>query len=145
MAEPRQQNYANHVRLDPPFHIFLLLVVAISIIVAIVNVVRFPSFNAAWLVVVALAAVVAVFKSRLYALKVQDRVIRLEERLRLQQVLPEPLRSRIPELTEAQLIGLRFACDPELPGLVTRALNETLSKDDIKKSVTVWRPDFFRV
>jgi hypothetical protein len=145
MAEPTQQNYANHGRRDPSFHLFIVPIAAISIIVAIVNLFRFPSFNSTWLVVVSIAAAVAVFKMRLYSLKVQDRVIRLEERYRLQQILSEPLRSRIPELTIGQLVALRFAPDAELPALVTRALNEKLSKDDLKKSVAVWRPDFFRV
>ena len=145
MAEPLQQNYANHGRLDPLFHSFLVPVAAISLIAAIVNVVRFPGFGSAWLVVVSVAAAVAVFKMRLYSLKVQDRVIRLEERLRLQQILAEPLRSRVPELTLGQLVALRFAPDIELPSLVSRALNEKLSKDDLKKAVIAWRADFFRV
>jgi hypothetical protein len=82
---------------------------------------------------------------RNYSLRVQDRVIRLEERLRLMSVLPEPLRSRIGELSVQQLIGLRFACDQELPGLVQRALDEKLSSADIKKSVVTWRPDYSRI
>jgi uncharacterized membrane protein YdbT with pleckstrin-like domain len=145
MADSLEQNYANHGRIDPPFHYFLLPVAAISIIAAIVNLVRFPGFGSAWLVVVSVAVLVALFKVRLYSLKVQDRVIRLEERFRLQQILTEPLRSRVPELTTGQLVALRFASDAELPSLVTRALGEKLSKDDLKKAVTVWRPDFFRV
>jgi uncharacterized membrane protein YdbT with pleckstrin-like domain len=145
MAELLEQNYANHGRIDPPFHYFLLPVAAISIIAAIVNLVRFPGFGSAWLVVVSVAVLVALFKVRLYSLKVQDRVIRLEERFRLQQILAEPLRSRVPELTTGQLVALRFASDAELPSLVTRALGEKLSKDDLNKAVTVWRPDFFRV
>jgi Family of unknown function (DUF6526) len=72
-------------------------------------------------------------------------VIRLEERLRLATVLPEPLRSRIPELTETQLIGLRFASEAELSGLCERALNENLSRTDIKKAIQNWRPDYWRV
>jgi len=145
MADSLEQNYANHGRIDPPFHYFLLPVAAISIIAAIVNLVRFPGFGSAWLVVVSVAVLVALFKVRLYSLKVQYRVIRLEERFRLQQILTEPLRSRVPELTTGQLVALRFASDAELPSLVTRALGEKLSKDDLKKAVTVWRPDFFRV
>ena len=140
-----QQSYADHGRTDPVFHRFLVPISALTIIVAVVNAVRHPGFNSAWLVVVSIAAGVALFKMRLYSLKVQDRLIRLEERLRLQQLLAEPLRSRIPELTVGQLVALRFASDAELPMLVTRALNEKLSKDDLKKSVTAWRPDFFRV
>ena len=145
MPESLQQNYENHGRFDPWFHFFLVPIASISLVAAIVNLVRFPRFGSAWLVVIAIASVVAVFKMRLYSLKVQDRVIRLEERVRLQQILAEPLRSRVPELTVGQLVALRFASDAELSPLVTRALNEKLSKDDLKKAVTLWRADFFRV
>jgi len=140
-----QQSYADHGRIDPAFHRFLVPISALTIIVAIVNAVLHPGFNSAWLVLVSVAAVVALFKMRLYSLKVQDRLIRLEERLRLQQVLADPLRARIPELTVGQLVALRFASDEELPALVGRALTEKLSKDDLKRSVTVWRADHFRV
>ncbi|MBZ5685679.1 MAG: DUF6526 family protein [Acidobacteriia bacterium] len=97
------------------------------------------------LILLAVAMLTLVLKVRLYALKVQDRIIRLEERLRLTQLLSEPLRSRIPELTEGQLIGLRFASDAEVPKLVERALSEKLQRKDIKKAIQNWRPDYWRV
>jgi hypothetical protein len=89
--------------------------------------------------------VVALTRIRSYPIHVQDRVIRLEERLRLMSVLQEPLRSRIGELQDKQLIGLRFAPDEELPGLVQRALDEKLSSTDIKKAIKNWRADYSRV
>jgi uncharacterized membrane protein YdbT with pleckstrin-like domain len=145
MPEPQQQDYASHGRSDPFFHRFLVPVSALTIIVAVVNAVQHPGFNSAWLVLVSIAAGVALFKMRMYSLKVQDRLIRLEERLRLQQVLSDPLRSQIDQLTVGQLVALRFACDAELPALTARALNEKLSKKELKKAVTSWRPDHFRV
>ena len=88
---------------------------------------------------------VVTLKTRRYALRVQDRLIRLEERERLTARLTEPLRSRVAELTVAQLIGLRFASDAEAPGLVEMALAKELSRRDIKKQIKNWRPDYFRV
>jgi hypothetical protein len=142
------QSNAHHTRWDPPFHFFVLPVFALAVIVAIVHFclhIHHHPIHGALLVLLALAALVAIFKIRLNALKVQDRVIRLEERLRLAAILPEPLRSRIPELTESQLIGLRFASDAEVSALAQRALTEKLSCDEIKKSIKTWRPDNFRV
>jgi hypothetical protein len=145
MAEKMPQSFANHTRLDPPFHFFVLPVFAITVIITIVHLVMHPSLHAAWLVVLSIAAATAVVKIRTYALKVQDRVIRLEERLRLAILLDKPLRARIVELTESQLVGLRFASDAELPALTARALAENLSRADIKKAITQWRPDYWRV
>jgi hypothetical protein len=103
------------------------------------------NFHAVMLILLATACLLLVFKVRTYSLKVQDRVIRLEERLRLAQLMPEPLRSRIPELTVDQLCGLRFASDAEVAKLAERALNEKLSRADIKKAIKTWRPDYWRV
>ncbi|HKW98712.1 MAG TPA: DUF6526 family protein [Bryobacteraceae bacterium] len=144
MAGHAPQTYANHTRLDPLFHGFILPVAGISVVVAIWNAVKNFGWGSAWWVVISIAAVVAVLKIRLYALRVQDRLIRLEERLRLGQLLKEPARSRIDELTEAQLIGLRFACDAELPALTEKALGGMTNRE-IKKAVGSWRPDYFRV
>ena len=139
------QTFANHKRNDPLFHLFMVPVAVISVIATAVRLVRFPSLGHGWLLVVAVAAMVAVFKIRFYALHVQDRVIRLEERLRLMTVLKDPLRSRIEELTGSQLIALRFASDAELARLVELALQEKLSRAEIKKSVIDWRPDYSRI
>ena len=143
--DPSSQSFSNHTRFDPLFHFFLLPIALASVIVAIVHAYKVPTGLNGWLIVVAIAAFVAIGKTRGYALKVQDRVIRLEERIRLASVLQEPLRSRIGELTDTQLIGLRFASDAELPALVQRAIAEQLSRKDIKKSVTTWRADTARV
>lgn len=152
MAETKPQNYANHTRFDPPFHFFLGPVFLLGVILSLVHFFYHlrgsdwrDNLHSFLLVVLAVALLVVVFKERLYALKVQDRVIRLEERLRLMQLLPEPLRSRIPELTEDQLCGIRFASDAEVPKLVERTLNEKLTRKQIKQSVQNWRPDYWRV
>ena len=145
MAERIPQTFANHTRWDPLFHFFALPVILLSALGTVIHFIRHPGLHSAWIFVVSVALAVAVVKLRLYALKVQDRVIRLEERLRLSGVLSEPLRSRIPELKETQLIGLRFASDAELAGLVERCLTEKLSRADIKKQIKVWRPDYWRV
>src|SRR5208282_389021 len=134
-----------HTRLDPIFHFFVLPVFAITWLLSIVHLVRRPGLHSAWLVVVMIAALAVIFKVRLYPLKVQDRVIRLEERLRLMTLLDSAVRPRIPEFTEAQLIALRFASDEELPALAARALNEKLAGPDIKKAIRQWRPDHWRV
>jgi hypothetical protein len=145
MAEKKPQTFANHTRWDPLFHFVALPVFALLPIVATVHFIWHPGLHSALLFVVAVAAAIAVVKSRLSALRVQDRVIRLEERLRLASLLSEPLRSRIPELTEGQLVALRFASDAEVPKLTERALTEKLSRADIKKAIQTWRPDYWRV
>ncbi len=145
MAEKKPQTLANHGRFDPLFHFLALPVFLISAIAALVHFLMHPGLHSGWLFVVAVAAAIAVLKIRLYALKVQDRVIRLEERLRLATLLPDALRSRISELTEDQLIALRFASDAELPKLTERALSEKLSRADIKKAILNWRPDYWRI
>jgi hypothetical protein len=152
MAEKEPQTFANHARLDPLFHFFAFPVFALLLILTVVHLVTHfgkggfrGHFHAFGLVILASALLVVLFKVRLYALKLQDRIIRLEERLRLAALLAEPLRSRIPELTEDQLIGLRFASDAEIPKLVERALRERLSRADIKKAIQTWRPDYWRV
>jgi len=152
VSQKTPQTYANHTRLDPPFHFFLGPVFILGLILSLVHFFyhfresnAMDNFHSFLIIVLAIAMITLVLKVRLYSLKLQDRIIRLEERLRLTQLLSDPLRSRIPELTEDQLIGLRFASDAEVPKLVERALNEKLKRKDIKKAIQNWRPDYWRV
>jgi hypothetical protein len=145
MANAAPQSYANHARLDPTFHFVLAPLTIISVVLSIIVFTRHPGLPSTLWVVLAIALLLNATKTRNYALKVQDRLIRLEERLRLSQLLPETAKPRIAELKESQLIGLRFASDAELPALAMRALNEGLTQKQIKASIQVWRPDTFRV
>ncbi len=145
MSNRKPQTYSNHMRLDPPFHFFALPVTLIIFFISTWQLIRDPGKGTALTAVSAAAIVVIAFKTRLYALKVQDRLIRLEERLRLMQALPEPLRARIGELREGQLVALRFAPDSELAELVEKTLANGWKNADIKKAIRNWRPDYFRV
>ena len=141
----KAQSYSNHAKYDPPFHFFVLPIFLINILVVGYLLFRNPGIGGAWLLVLSVAFLLHAGRMRSYVTHLQDRVIRMEERLRLAAVLPEPLRSRIGELTDSQFVGLRFASDAELPALVQRALDEKLSRSDIKKAITDWRPDYSRV
>ncbi|HYL39134.1 MAG TPA: DUF6526 family protein [Bryobacteraceae bacterium] len=146
MAEKIPQTYANHVRVHPPFHFFLLPTTLLLLILAIINAVRHYNTLEAWiLLLIALMTPVAVTLIRTNPLKVQDRLIRLEERQRYAALLPPALLSRVGELTEAQIVALRFASDTELPGLVEKALSSKMKPADLKKSIVAWRADTFRV
>ena len=140
----KPQSFKNHTRLDPLFHQFLGPLSFILLIAAVTSFVRNVGWMTAFQVVAAIWAVVVTFKIRLYALKVQDRIIRLEERLRMHELFSEPLKSRIGEFTENQLIALRFASDADLPALAEKAL-QGLDQKQIKASIKTWRPDYFRV
>jgi hypothetical protein len=145
MPESAPQSFSNHTRYDPLYHFFILPVFSLLLLASIVRLVMCPGLHSALLVVVVIALSIMAFKLRTYPLKVQDRVISLEERLRLATLLDPALRPRIAEFTESQLVALRFASDAELPALAARALNEKLVAADIKKSIQNWRPDNWRV
>ena len=149
MPETGVQSYATHRRWDPWYHFFAFAVVSISLFAAIWTFVKSLSGGfsiwAVWNVLVWTAVVALALRIRSYPLKLQDRIIRLEERLRLATLLDDSLRTRIGELGVQQLVGLRFASDPEVPGLVKLALDERLSGEEIKKRIQTWRPDTLRV
>ena len=111
---------------------------------AVIDVIKVQDQRQIFCVVFSFAALAAVFRIRIYSLKVQDRLIRLEETIRMQRVLPESLRSRISELKPGQMVALRFASDSELTGLVEKALAGAEPKD-LKSQIKNWRPDHFRV
>jgi len=145
MSKSTPQSFKNHARFDPPFHFFLFLVLAANLIIAIVHLVWHVNFISVWFLVLSIAAIVALLKVRLYALKVQDRVIRFEERLRLKALSPAEWHKQIDRLTEDQLIGLRFASDDEIVELAKQALDQNLNRKQIKERINNWRPDHWRV
>jgi hypothetical protein len=139
------QNLQNHTKLVPGFHFFVLPVLVSNLIWSIVDMVHGFSVQSTRSAVVALALLMLAFTTRLMALTVQDRVIRLEMRLRLQQLLPADLWSRIPEFTVGQLVSLRFAGDAELPDLARKVLQDKVTnRKAIKELVRDWQPDFLR-
>jgi len=145
MAE-QTQTYASHRRWIPMYHFFAVPVLLINVIVMAMQFVRDPRFVTGWAVVVALALFLAILVLRFMPLRAQDRVIRLEERARLERVLPSDLRGRVGELTPTQLIAIRFAADDEVPELTRRALNGDLkTQGDIKRAIRSWRADHLRV
>jgi len=145
MSDSKPQSLKNHGRFDPSFHLVLFFVVLANLVFAIFHLVHHRSIASAWFLVLSLVVFVPVFKLRLYPLKVQDRVIRLEERLRLQALAPAEWHAQIYRLTEDQLIGLRFAADDEVVELAKQALEGNLTRKQIKERIKSWRPDNWRI
>lgn len=140
------QSFTNHTRWHPIFHFFIAPVMLINFLYALFRFVRNPGLDEGWWVVVAAAIVALTALVRLNPLKVQDRVIRLEEELRHERLLPTELATRARSLTPAQLVALRFASDAELENLVANVLDGILTKPaEIKRAITQWRADTLRV
>jgi hypothetical protein len=141
----KKQNFENHTKNVPAFHFVAMPIFLLNFVWSIVRVIRHPSYEAGLSLLVAVALILLGFTARTFALKAQDRVIRLEMRLRMQQVLPVDLRSRIPEFEVGQLIALRFASDAELPELARKVLQDKITdRKAIKKLVRDWQPDLLR-
>jgi hypothetical protein len=145
MSNSSTQSFKNHGRVDPPFHFVLAAVLAVNLFIVCCYAWKHFSMFSAWLVILSIAAWIPVLKLRLYPLKVQDRVIRLEERLRLQALAPAEWHTQIYRLTEDQLIGLRFAADDEVVELAKQALEHNLNRKQIKERIKTWRPDEWRI
>jgi Family of unknown function (DUF6526) len=146
VANEKPQNLQNHVRLVPGFHYFVLPVLLANLIRSIVHLVRAGiSFESVFGLLMGVALFLFAFYARVFALTVQDRVIRLEMRLRLAELLPPDLQPRIPEFTVAQLVSMRFACDAELPALARKVLDDKMSdRKAIKQLVKDWQGDYVR-
>jgi hypothetical protein len=145
MSKPEVQNMKNHGRLDPPYHVILFLILIINLVIAICFLVKHFNIFSGWIVILSVAVFIPVIRLRSYPLKVQDRVIRLEERLRLQALAPSEWHTQIYRLTEDQLIALRFAADDEVVALAKEALEQNLTRKQIKERIKSWRPDNWRV
>jgi hypothetical protein len=139
------QSLKNHARIVPPYHLFVFPVLFANAGYTIWQAIRLPSFPTILGALVGVALVVLALFARLFALTVQDRVIRLEMRLRLRDTLPPDLAPRIGEFTTGQLVALRFASDAELPSIARRVLDEKLQdRKAIKRLVKDWQGDFLR-
>lgn len=144
MSDDSVQNYGNHVRWLPPYHFIIFPILMLNSFWTLWQFFKAPGIGTGWAVLFAFAVMGGVFYARYMALRVQDRVIRIEEMARLERLMP----GRYPEyerLTRRQLIALRFASDAELPRLVEKVLSGELGDpDDIKRAVQHWRPDHLR-
>jgi hypothetical protein len=143
MSKP--QSLKNHGRFDPGFHLLTFLLYLMNLGYAIVHQIHFKTYSSLWYLVLSILVIVPILKIRTYPLKLQDRIIRLEERLRLQALAPEQWHTQIYRLSEDQLIGLRFASDEEVVELAKQALEHNLNRKQIKERIKEWRPDEWRV
>ena len=141
----REQTYKKHARWRPWFHFFVIPVLLVNVLVSVWHLWQIPQLGTAYGVVFAIALLALGVLSRNQALTVQDRLIRLEMRLRLRQILPPDLQPRINDLTHRQLVALRFASDEELPGLVRDVFaGKITTPNDIKSHVRNWQADWLR-
>ena len=140
------QNFANHTRFVPPYHFVAAPIFLLNLGWAVYSLIGVYTVQAFLNVLVAIALVILFLCARLFALKAQDRVIRLEMRLRMKELLPEEMQGRINDFTATQMVGLRFASDTELPKLARKVLDEDISAaTPIKKLITDWQGDYHRV
>ena len=139
------QNYGNHARFVPPYHFVAGPIFLLNFGWAVYRLVKEQSAANIVSLLVAIALVILFLFSRLFTLTVQDRVIRLEMRLRMASVLPVDMRPRIPEFTRDQMVALRFASDAELPALARKVLDEKINdRNVIKKQIKDWQADELR-
>jgi hypothetical protein len=145
MSEKKPQNYKNHAKFIPVFHYIALPLLLVNFFGALFRVTHEISFYTLNGVGLAISLIVVAVFTRLFALKAQDRVIRLEEQIRMQTFLPDALKAQVDRLTMGQIVALRFASDEELVDLTQDALDQNTSPNALKQAVKHWRPDYDRV
>ncbi len=146
MAEKTPQTFDNHAKLVPVFHYVALPIFLVNVLLALYRMFTGFSFDTAWGVALAIGLMVVALFARVFALGAQDRVIRLEERLRMQVLLPDELKPRIDDFTMDQLVALRFASDAELPGLAKKVIEDGIAnRKTVKQMVVTWRADYQRL
>ena len=139
------QSFAHHARWVPPFHFVVLPILLVNLIWSLWQVFKAPSWPTLLAALVAFALFGIAIYARTFALTVQDRVIRLEMRLRLERLLSPDLHARVPGLTVEQLVGLRFASDEELPALAREVLEKNITtRKEIKRRIRSWQADHQR-
>lgn len=142
---PKPQSFESHARILPPYHYVVGPILLINLISAVVQLTRGVSWWSVLGALMGVALIILYLFARLMVLTVQDRVIRLEERLRLAELLPPDLKARIHELTPKQLVAIRFASDAEVADLVREVLTKQITDQKaIKAMVKEWRPDHLR-
>ena len=135
------QNFSNHPRMVPAFHGLLFGLILVALGYEVTTFVKEPGFGTAVGVMLAVSLLLVTWYARVFALTVQDRVIRLEERLRMAALLSGDLKERIPEFSPKQLVALRFASDAELPALAKRVLDEPITDQKVIKGlIKEWEP-----
>ncbi|MEA2600441.1 MAG: hypothetical protein QOF89_1433 [Acidobacteriota bacterium] len=143
-------SYANHRKFVPGYHYVIFGILLINLILTVVRlfvpILGVPVFDRIVSIAVAVVLMLIALYARTFPLRAQDRIIRLEERQRLERLLPADLRGRIGELSTGQLIALRFASDAEVAELTRVVLDQGVKKpDDIKKKIREWRADHLRM
>ena len=142
----QQQSFQNHARMVPAYHYFIFGALTINLVLSMMDMFGAPSLRTVAGVLTAAALIVLAFYARVFALKAQDRVIRLEMRLRMRELLPADLQPRISEFTPRQLVAMRFAGDAELPDLAAKVLaGNVQDSKTIKSMIKDWQGDFLRV
>ena len=142
----QEQSFANHARFVPPYHYVAFPILLANLIWRVLGLFDGITIDASIDALVAVALIIVALFARLFALGAQDRVIRLEMRLRMRDLLPEDLQGRINDFTPTQMVGLRFASDGELPELARKVLDQNIAKaTPIKEMVADWQADNFRV